>query len=343
MGGVTYQWNVGNGWSGSVGNNNSITITPTSGTVLPSDVSVTPIYNGVSQPTLTSDVKRGVFSQSAEIIGNTFLCDTGLYTIGGLPSGVTILSASTSDISIATASLANNQITLSKVSDGSVTLSVALENSCSQPATVTKAIQAVIPSSVFNAEVTGDTVICGTQNYTYSLNVSHPCVNQVVWELSANLSLVSQSNSAITVTKNPSSTEAAGFIKATIPGTSFESSKGVWVGLPVTNGISITKVGAYNFYTGRWTKLKANYRPLAYLSNQMPQTITYQWDIPGSYVRNFADTAFKDVRPYATGQLNIGVKAENECGCSTYKYKLFEVTQEDDGGGYTGPGLTPVD
>ena len=345
---VVYQWNIGNGW---LYQGNAVSsFTTTTPTVQltpfnfpPNNVRVTPVLDGVSYPELTSSVSLGNFNPAYPIDGSAFLCDTGLYTIAGLPSDTTILSASTSDASVATASLVNNQITLTKVSDGSMTLSVALENSCSQTATITKTIQVGIPSSVFNAEVTGDTVICGTQNYTYSLNVSHPCVNQVVWELSGNLNLVSQSNSAITVAQDPSNTEAAGFIKATIPGTSFESTKGVWVGLPVTNALSITKVGAYNFYTGRWTKLRSNYGPLAYESNQEPQTITYEWIIPSSYVRNFADTAFKDVRPFSTGQLNIGVRAENECGCSTYKYQLFEVIQEDDGGGYTGPGLTPVD
>tara|TARA_R110002096_G_scaffold433949_1_gene654218 strand:- start:6399 stop:7052 length:654 start_codon:yes stop_codon:yes gene_type:complete len=43
LNGVTYQWNVGNGWSGNVGNGNSITLTPNSGTLLPSNISVTPI------------------------------------------------------------------------------------------------------------------------------------------------------------------------------------------------------------------------------------------------------------------------------------------------------------
>lgn len=343
---VVYQWSIGNGWfyEGNVVSNfttTTATIQLTPFNFPPSNVRVSPVLDGVSYPELTSNVSLGSFNPGFPIDGSANLCDTGLYTIIGLPNDITILSASTSNASVATASLTNNQITLSKVSDGSVTLSVVLENSCSQTATITKAIQVGIPSSVFNAEVTGDTVICGTQNYTYSLNVSHPCVNQVVWELSGNLNLVSQSSSAITVAQDLSNTEAAGFIKATIPGTSFESTKGVWVGLPLANALSINKVGAYNFYTGRWTKLRANYGPLAYVSNQEPQTITYEWIVPSSYVRNFTDTAFKDVRPFSTGQLNIGVKAENECGCSAYKYQLFEVIQED-GGGYTGPGLTPV-
>lgn len=46
LNGVTYQWSIGSGWSGNVGNGNSITLTPNSGTILPSNISVTPIYNG---------------------------------------------------------------------------------------------------------------------------------------------------------------------------------------------------------------------------------------------------------------------------------------------------------
>jgi hypothetical protein len=90
LSGVSYQWNIGNGWSGSVGSGSSITLTPNDGTILPSNISVTPIYNGVSQPTLTCNVSRASFSTSAVITGANYVCDSGIYTLGNLPSDISI-------------------------------------------------------------------------------------------------------------------------------------------------------------------------------------------------------------------------------------------------------------
>ena len=79
----------------------SITLTPLNGNVLPSNVSVTPIYNGVTQAIKTCVVSRAPFNTSTLLIsGNNYVCDTGIYSINNLPSSVVIQSVTSSNNNI---------------------------------------------------------------------------------------------------------------------------------------------------------------------------------------------------------------------------------------------------
>ena len=347
-GDLIYLWDVGNGWEDTNGNSvsyftttiNSITLKPVS--FPPSDVKVEPeVINGENFQQITSSVNTSEFNPLYEIIGDNYVCDTGVYTFNNLPSGIFIQSVSTSNPSVATVSIdSNGEITITKVSDGIVTLSVVLQNSCNQTATKTKELQIGFPASVFNATITGNDDVCQGQNYTYTLSgANHPCVNSIVWSVTSNLNIVSQSANTITVSKNPFDNQYAGEITASIPGSTVNVKKGVWVGTPSNGGLTIQKLGAYDFYVDRWTQLKANYAPLAYASNS-PLNVTFDWQIPNSQIRNFTDTAYKDVKPYSQGQLTIGVRTICECGNGQWRYRTFQVDGDSSGGGGE---LTPVD
>jgi hypothetical protein len=337
---LSYQWSIGSGWeyNGNAVSNfttstNTVTLVPTS--FPPSNVQVTPKLDGISVlPQLTSTISLASYNPSYTITGDNSLCDSATYAINGLPSGTTITSWSSSNATIATVSAINNyQAVVTKVSDGSVTISATVQNSCGQTAPFTKNINVGAPSFA-NVYITGDSVICGNQTKTYSVNIpSHPCIGTINWTVSSNIEIISQNYNTITVAPSTTNLENAGFISVSIPNSSFESTKGVWVGLPSnTNGLTIQKIGSYNFYTGQWTKLKANYSVLVYDVNE-PFNVTFEWLIPNSQVRNFNDSAYKDVKPYSSGQLNIGVKAINECGCGDWKYRLFDVLPSGTGGG----------
>ncbi len=306
---------------------------------MPSSVSVTPYINGVAKETKTCPVSRTPFSASAySISGNNYVCDTGQYTISNLPSYISIQSVGSSNTNVATVSLTgNNQITVTKVSDGLVTINVLLQNTCSQFSTISKQIQVGIPASAGNGTISGETYICNNQTYTYTINgASHPCITSYDWEVSPNLSIISEDQNSITIVQNSSNSSYAGNIKYKIPGTSIEISKSIWVGLPNNNEIQISKIGSYDFSVGTWTKLKASYLSLIYVDSG-EYNFTYEWQIPNSSVRSFTDTAFKDVNPNYSGQLNIGVRAWNGCGCSDWKYQLFNVS-----GGTGNNELTPL-
>ena len=329
---VTYQWSHP-GWNTVSSTSNSRTLQPTSGSSLPSTVTVTPYINGVAKPSMSCSVSRAAFSSIATISGNNYVCDTGTYTINSLPSNATVQSVSSSNTSIATVNLiGNNQFSVTKISDGLVTISATLQNSCSQTTTISKEIQIGVSNAINSASISGDLYICSNQNYTYTVyGASHPCITSYNWVVSPNLHIISQDANSITVSHNQSNNEYAGNIKYTIPGSSVEISKGVWVGVPVSEGLNIQKIGSYDFYAGSWTKLMATYITLMYEANGT-YDLTYEWQIPNSMVRSFADTAYKDVNPRSSGQMNIGVRAWNECGCSEWKYKLFNVMGTGGGG-----------
>lgn len=339
-GNLSYQWSIGSGWeyNGNAVSNfttstNTVTLVPTS--FPPSNVQVTPKLDGVSVlPQLTTTISLSSYNPSYTITGDDSLCDSATYAINGLPSGTTITSWSSSNTAIATVSATNNyQAVVTKVSDGSVTISATAQNSCGQTAPFTKNINIGAPSFA-SVYITGNSTICSNQTKTYSVNIpSHPCIGTINWTVSPNIEIISQNYNTITVAPSTTNLENAGFISVSIPNANFESTKGVWVGLPSnTNGLTIQKIGSYNLYTGQWTKLKANYSVVVYDVNE-PFNVTFEWLIPNSQVRNFNDSAYKDVKPYSSGQLNIGVKAINECGCGDWKYRLFDVLPSGTGGG----------
>ncbi|WP_456421108.1 Ig-like domain-containing protein [Lutibacter sp.] len=346
-GNLSYEWSVGSGWE--YNGNAASNFTTTTNTVIlvptlfpPSNVQVTPKLDGNPVlPQLTATISLASYNPSYTITGEDSLCDTATYAINGLPSGTTIIDWESSDTAIATVSAINNyQAVVTKVSDGSVTITATVQNSCGQTAPFTKNINIGAPSFA-NVYITGDSVICGSQTKTYSVNIpSHPCIGTINWSVSSNLQIISQNYNTITIAPSTTNLENAGLISVSIPNSSFETTKGILVGLPShTNGLTIQKIGSYNLYTGQWTKLKANYSVVVYDVNE-PFNFTFEWLIPNSQVRNYSDSAYKDVKPYQSGQLNIGVKAINECGCSDWKYRLFDVLPSTTGGGTE---LIPVD
>lgn len=338
---VTYNWSHP-GWTLVSSTATSRTLQPNSATTLPSNVTVTPSINGVSQASKTCTVSRAPFNASTlSISGNSYVCDTGVYTVNNLPSGATIQSVSSSNNSIATVSLTGtNQITVTKVSDGIISISATVQNACNQPATISKGnIQIGIPSSVNNATISGSNSVCSNQSYTYIISgASHPCITTYNWSVSPNLQIISQNANSVTIVKNPFDYQNSGYISYTIPNTNVDIRKGVWVGLPENQGLNIQKISTYDFLAGSWTTLKATYNALIYPENGN-YNLTYEWQIPYSYVRNYSDTAYKDVNPRNSGQLNIGVRAWNECGCTDWYYKLFDVTSTGGGGSNV---LTPA-
>ncbi|MFV0572583.1 MAG: T9SS type A sorting domain-containing protein [Xanthomarina gelatinilytica] len=198
LSGVTYQWNIGNGWTGNVGNGSSITLTPNSGTSLPSDVSVTPIYNGENQPTLTCNVNRSAFTTQATIFGRN-VCSTTTYSVINLSNDEFVTSWNVSDSNIAIISENGNQATLTTTGNGTITVSATLENSCGQTKTIEKTnIYVGAPSFPAYPAMSGDnnpmvgeykaysvTGADGASNYTWYFDVGNGVTGTNVdgWEI----------------------------------------------------------------------------------------------------------------------------------------------------------------
>lgn len=283
------------------------------------------------------------FCNDAEIIGEDVLCTSGTYSVTNLAT--TVNWTVTDPDNLVSFTINGNEITLNQLNPenyGIVTLTVFYWNQRCGGITVTKDIEVgILPNRLDNASINGVNSICDNQNYTYSISgFNHPCVTSVNWTVSPNLNIVSQTATSVTVTRDPFNDQYAGIITANLPNSYFTIDKGVWVGVPSNNGLSIQKIGAYDLAVGRWTKLKANYTPLMYPANG-PLNVTFDWQIPNSAIRNYTDTAYKDVRPNSSGQLNIGVRAVCDCGNGEWKYRVFQVEGNGNGGG--GGELTPVD
>ncbi|MBE8724062.1 T9SS type A sorting domain-containing protein [Flavobacterium hungaricum] len=159
---LSYKWYLGYGWSingSSVPGNtvvttttNSIALSPTDFTVIPSEVTVVPVLNGVDQPSKTCTVARSGFSPTLlSIDGGPAICyqtASSIYTIPNLHNNLTV-TWSSSNNAIATVTNSGNQAVIVPVSKGTFTLTALLRNPCGQTFALTKNV-AIVGSPVAN-------------------------------------------------------------------------------------------------------------------------------------------------------------------------------------------------
>lgn len=189
-------------------------------------------------------------------------------------------------------------------------------------------LPSVYKNFVFSS-LSGDLAVCDTKTNIYNLDIPSSCSGfTITWTTSSNIQIQQSSNNSITVTPINGTNDAIGFINAYVQELNLNIHKKVWVGIPSPNFLSINKVGSYEFYANQWTKLKVVHPvpPLELIGNDPTYGLSYQWLVPNSQIRTFTDTSTIDVNPFSTGQLNIGVKMQNQCGCTNYQYQLFSVT-----------------
>ena len=194
------------------------------------------------------------------------------------------------------------------------------------------------------SSLSGDLAVCNNKINSYTLDIPNSCSGfTVTWSTSSNIQIQSSTNNTITVTPINGTNIATGQINAYIQEKDITISKVVWVGIPSLNFLHISKVGSYQFYANQWTKLKVVHPipPIELMGNDPTYGLSYQWSVPNSQIRNFTDTSTIDVNPFGSGQLNIGVKMQNQCGCTNYKYQLFNITSQSSGGS-GGNILTPI-
>ena len=321
---LSYIWNVGTGWkrNGVAVNgtftttNNSITLEPASGTILPSNVSVTVTVDGASYPTKTAPVSRASFSTSATISGSGVLCSSGIYTVSNLPSGVSIQSVSSSNSNIATTTLeSNGDITVTKVSNGVITLSVVLQNACSQTVTKTKNIQA---GENANVDITGlENGIDAGGSASLSLINSNGCGEIYFTDASSGLTF-DYVGPDYAVLSSTSSNSGTGWVYISITGGTsiykeFPINTSTPPNLPNENYISIARIeNNYNVYPySQWKMVKAYYYGN---SNDVDY---WEWNIGNSYYAKPNDTSIIFL-PSESSNVNVSVRACNNDGCSQY-------------------------
>ena len=69
------------------------------------------------------------------------------------------------------------------------------------------------------------------------------------------------------------------------------------------------------------------------IDSNIQAPFTFEWNVPNSYIKTNLDTSIIDVKPYYSGQINIGARAKNSCGCTNWSYQLFNVLPAPGSGG----------
>jgi hypothetical protein len=156
-----YNWNVGNGWTRNgvpvygifTTTENNITLSASPSASLPSNVQVTPIYNGVAQPTKTSIIKFNQLTATfSTIAGPNSICtptSSSVYTIDKLASIFSVSSWRSTNPAIATVTSNGNNAVVNSVGLGSFDLVATLTNLCGQSINISKTIWVGVPSVIF--------------------------------------------------------------------------------------------------------------------------------------------------------------------------------------------------
>ena len=147
--GNLYQWNVGNGWIYNGGytptqilnSTGTLVLTPSSFPL--GSVTVTPLFNNVTQPMQNFPIILSPFISTAAISGANSICTpaaSGVYSISN--QGTNTVTWSSSNTAIATVSATTGtSITVNKVSNGTFNLVARITNTCNQYLDVTKSIR----------------------------------------------------------------------------------------------------------------------------------------------------------------------------------------------------------
>lgn len=195
------------------------------------------------------------------------------------------------------------------------------------------------------SDLVGDLAVCNNKANAYTLNIPNICSGfNITWSTSNNIEIISSTNNTISVRPKFGTTEPFGYINAYIQEKNQHLTKSVWVGIPSPDFLNVRKIGGYEFYSNQWTKLKVEHPipPVELMGNDNTYGLTYHWSVPNSQIRTFTDTSTIDVNPFNSGLLNVGVKLENQCGCTDYKYTLFDVQRPAGSIGNGGGFLTPL-
>jgi hypothetical protein len=137
--------------------------------------------------------------------------------------------------------------------------------------------------------------------------------------------IVSYNNSSAQIRALNSSSTGNGWIRATLSnGITFQED--FWVGLPSSNNLIIISSGNFNISTQQWYQLTAHHSNFSYSEHG---SLEYEWLIPYAQLRLTPPrNKVISVFPTQTGTYPYKLRSKNECGCSAYITKLFQVSNQ---------------
>ena len=174
--------------------------------------------------------------------------------------------------------------------------------------------------------------VCYSQTTTITL--SNPGSATTTWTSSNNVQIVSSNNSSATIRAINSLTSGNGWIRATLSN-GVEFTESFDVGTPDIDGYKIYNTS----YNGNYIELRNrvwNYLNIVRDSsipeyyNIYPTPLAYKWDVTAdnSLIRsnpNRWPRAAISPNHHNNGGVVVGIRAENECGCSPWKWQDYIV------------------
>jgi len=169
--------------------------------------------------------------------------------------------------------------------------------------------------------------LCYSDNKT--LTISNIDNNTTIWQTSTNITIISSNNNSITVRAKYSNSIGNGWVKATL-------SNGITlqddfrVGKPLSNDLIINSSGDFNIATQRWYQLTAHHSNFNFLEHGI---LGYEWQINYAQLRlTPPKNKVISVYPTQTGTYPYKLRSKNECGCSPWITKYFQVSNQSGGG-----------
>jgi hypothetical protein len=213
-----------------------------------------------------------------------------------------------------------NDIQIGVVSWG-VLNCVGGENSPSVYARVSELIDWINEEVWDYAAVQGSDGVCYNSSQTFTLHNIPDFIDASNWQASSNVTILSSNNSSITVRASSSDATGNGWVRATLSnGVSLQED--FEVGVPSARSINLDSFGSVSLYTDRWTNITATYNHMIDIGQ-----LGYDWHWYASPAQMRDDgISYIHVKPIdSASRVWIRVQAENECGCSDWVGKWFDV------------------
>ncbi|MDB9873771.1 M43 family zinc metalloprotease [Flavobacteriaceae bacterium] len=162
---------------------------------------------------------------------------------------------------------------------------------------------------------------------TKTLLINNIDNNTATWQTSSNLQITAFTSNSITIEPDNSFVSGVGWVKATL-NTGLILREEFWVGKPSSNNLVIYSSGNFEISTQSWYQLTAHHNNFSYLEHG---NLKYEWQIPYAQLRM---TPPKNkviaIFPSRTGTYPYKLRTKNDCGCSSWLTKLFQVSNHTD-------------
>ncbi len=168
--------------------------------------------------------------------------------------------------------------------------------------------------------------LCYDNNQT--LTISNISNNSATWQVSSNVTILSSNNNSITVSASSSNSTGNGWVKATLSN-GITLQEDFNVGIPNISNYDITNAsngGTYILNNRVWNRMDIS------LNRVLAYNLNWAVTATNSLISHSGTQPKFNINPNQNyGYIQIGIKAENQCGCSQWKWKTFSVDEATDG------------